>query len=195
MGTIRVLDYEIEHRPGKTPLEWLLVSNTDSMTATGQAQSATWMRVRDLMPPKEGTFAVPLDSDHVKVQQEVWNAIRPQYEAKRDMQNVTIDGTPLAAWGGATAKQIVALNQIGVLSVEQLADLSEAVLQSPIIPHLRELRSQAIQWRQGRPAAELNARLEELERKNAALEAALNDQGEEGEEPRRRPGRPRKEAA
>jgi predicted RecB family nuclease len=186
MGTIRVLQYDQELRLGRTPVEWVLIANTDSMSSSG-AQSTTWMRVRDLIPPP-ASQNIALDSEHMMVQQAIWDVIRPQYEALRDQGEIPEHGTSLAAWGGASAQQIKTLRQVGVMTIEQLADLSDTVMAAPVLPNLRDLRTQAKQWLEGRPQAEMLARLAALEAQNQLLTEQLDS----GEPVKRKPGRPRK---
>lgn len=184
MGTIRVLQYDQETRLGKPPVEWLLIANTDTLTANG-AGSSTWMRVRDLIPPA-ASQNMASDSDHMQVQHAIWDVIRPQYEALRDQGEIPENGTALAAWGGASAQQIKTLRQYGVLTIEQLAELSDTIMATAFLPNLRDLRTQARQWLEGRPQAEMMARLAALEAQNEALSAQIEDG------PKRGPGRPRK---
>lgn len=118
---------------------------------------------------------------------------------------ITAEGTPLEEWPQITRSQVNELKHVGVLSVEVLAEVSDANIQR-LGPGYTQLRLRARQYleasaddAQATAAAREREALEErvrlLEEENAALrdraEAQPKDENEKTNEAARR-GRPRK---
>jgi hypothetical protein len=188
---IRVIEFKTEYRAGKEPLDWVHFTGSDSYSETGQVTSSTWERVKKLIPPAQ----LENDGDGLKMAslRHTWSQIEPHYEAWRAGNVLPESGTPLAAWGGVNASQISALKGIGIQTVEALAGLKDSGLPA-ILPNMRELRSMAQGWMEGRPQAERDAKMAELEAQNAAMMemlAELKAERDDTEEKPRR-GRPPK---
>jgi len=137
----------------------------------------------------------------------IWQVIAPIYKRWKEGQDAPIDGTPLAAWPGATPQLVKALSSVNVRSVEDLARMEDSAIMKIAWPNLRDKQKQARAYLDAQistagVAAE-NAKLKEevefLREEMAALRAALEAEPEEDvqavtEQPRRR-GRPPKIAA
>jgi hypothetical protein len=68
-----------------------------------------------------------------------WTMIEPRYEAWKRGQEPVESGTPLAAWSGVQPSQIDALKMRSIYTVEELAKLNDAAINSIGLPHMRML--------------------------------------------------------
>ena len=68
----------------------------------------------------------------------VWQVIEPYYKRWKDNQSAPVDGTPLAAWPGATPQLVKALEPANIRSVEDLARMEDSAISRISIPGLRE---------------------------------------------------------
>lgn len=163
---IRVIEFKTEYRPGKDPVDWVLFASTDSVTDTGQMAAATWERVGKLRPPE----SIENDAGGLKMaaMRYLWGAIEPRYDAWKQGESIPEHGTPLAAWGGVSAAQANVLKGIGIKTVEDLAALSDSNFKA-VLPNMRDLRTLARQWLEGRPQVEREAEIAELKAQNAAM--------------------------
>ena len=72
-----------------------------------------------------------------------WQVIRPYYERWKAGQTSDIEGTPLAAWPGATKELVKALTPANIRSVEDLSRMEDSAIQKISIPNLRRIQQQA----------------------------------------------------
>lgn len=72
-----------------------------------------------------------------------WEALKPYYDRWKAGQEAPIDGTPLAAWPGATPHLVKALEPYHIRSVEDLADLTDGTLAKIPLPGIRNFRGNA----------------------------------------------------
>jgi len=120
----------------------------------------------------------------------------PQYYAKfkKGQQDVYDGGTPLKEWPPMRPSQIAELNALNVYTVDQLARVPDNNLDR-LGPGARALRDKAAAWLKASEdtgeIARLIAANKQLEARVLELEERLAG-GEEPQEERRRPGRPRK---
>jgi hypothetical protein len=186
---IRVIRFKTEYNAGKPPVDWVEFTSSDAVNDSGQAMHTTWEMVKRIMPPD----AIANDDGGFKMaaMRSQWNQIGPEYEAWKSGEELPEQGTPLAAWPGVNVDQAVALRSIGLKTVEAVANLSEAILSKPILPNMRELKRQAAMWIDGQGNAALAVQIAELQAQNAAMLEMLAEKADE--EPKRGPGRPRKE--
>lgn len=76
-------------------------------------------------------------------QDPIWLALKPYYDNWKAGKTAPIDGTPLAAWPGATPQLVKALEPFHMRSIEDLANLTDATLDKVPIPGIRAFRKQA----------------------------------------------------
>ncbi len=126
--------------------------------------------------------------------------IAPAYKRWKDNQSAPVDGTPLAAWPGATPSLVKALEPLNIRSVEDLALMEDSSLQKVSIPRLRDMQKQARAYLEAQKstagvAAEnlklkerVEAQASEIAELRAAVNALAEKQGEQSE--KRKPGRP-----
>jgi hypothetical protein len=135
-----------------------------------------------------------------------WDAIRPAYEAWKAGREAPEDGTPLSAWTTSGMSE----------TVEALAALNEAHISRLAIPGLRGFIQSAQRFVASADSRSFAENLAEKEREIHAQQARMDDVVEQNKllaqridematmiasqqavkaEPKRGPGRPRKEAA
>lgn len=73
----------------------------------------------------------------------VWEALKPYYERWKAGQEAPVNGTPLAAWPGATPHLVKALEPYHIRSVEDLADLTDGTMARIPLPGIRSFRETA----------------------------------------------------
>jgi hypothetical protein len=129
----------------------------------------------------------------------IWQVIKPYYDRWKEGQGAPIDGTPLAAWPGATPQLVKALEPANIRSVEDLARMEDSSISKLAIPHLREKQKQARAYLEAMISTsavasenlKLRETVEAMQARMAELEGALKDMEAEEEAPKRR-GRPPK---
>ena len=127
-----------------------------------------------------------------------WAQIETAYKAWKSGNEIPVDGTPLAAWSGLNAAQANVFRSMGIKSVEMIANMNDAVMQRVQLPGVREIIRQAEVFLESKGDAEMAERMAKMEAHNAALSEQLEAAMallEQKTEPKRGPGRPRKEEA
>lgn len=137
-----------------------------------------------------------------------WTAIKPFYDGWKSGQETPINGTPLAAWPGATPQLVKALEPYHIRSVEDLADLTDGTMARIPLPGIRGIRDNAKAYVAAlSTTAPIAGEVATLREQNANYENRINelemlvkslaaDKGIDlADEPKRGPGRPRKVAA
>ena len=191
--TIRVLAFETQYSAAGQATDWVHFTSGDAFSEAGQVTHSTWEKVSRLIPPAH------IDNDDAGAKMQAlrgqWSQIEPHYEAWKAGSEIPDDGTPLGAWPGVSSAQADVLRKVGLNTVQKLAAAPEAMLARPPLPNMRELRSQALLWLEGRDKATLERQLEEQRDQIAAMMEMLAERTEPQAEPEKRgPGRPRKEA-
>jgi hypothetical protein len=130
----------------------------------------------------------------------IWQALKPYYDHWKQGKDTPINGTPLAAWPGATPQLVKALEPYHIRSVEDLAKIEDSTMNRLGVPGIRVLKSNALAFLEAQQntaavAGEV-AQLRELALSQAneidELKAMVNRLTPEE---KRGPGRPRKEQA
>ena len=131
----------------------------------------------------------------------IWQVIRPAYERWKAGQERPVDGTPLAAWPGATPQLVKALTPANIRSVEDVAQMEDSAISKLAIPNLRKLQQNARAFLEAQKStAQVSGEVVKLRNENEALKAkvdelmeAVNALAASDDEPKRR-GRPPKAA-
>jgi hypothetical protein len=190
---IRVLGFKQTMRPNGDILDWVNFTSGDGITETGEPAFATWMEVRRITPPE----FIENDTEGLKMAalRSQWAQIEPHYLAWKAGHEITEAGTPLGVWPAITNDEAESLRAAGIRTVEDVAALTEDRLARPILPRLRDLKRQAGLFIEKMGDAEMKAEIAKLQEQNAAmLEMLAERKAEEaGDQPKRGPGRPRKD--
>ena len=169
--------------------------------AVGMAgKSTTVARIADLRRVREAP-----DPDDVasNIAKQRWEFIERHYIAWKSNQAVPEHGTPLAAWPGITAAQAEIFRQIGLRSVEDIANATDSVINRVQLPGVRDSQQNAKAFLESRDAARTADDLAQKDRQIAALSEQLEElrqiviaqsqaQPADGEDAPRRRGRPPK---
>lgn len=73
----------------------------------------------------------------------IWQALKPYYDAWKAGKEAPVNGTPLAAWPGATPHLVKALIPFHIKSVEDLAALEEGTMARCGVPSIRKMKANA----------------------------------------------------
>ena len=73
----------------------------------------------------------------------IWHALKPYYEAWKSGKDAPVNGTPLAAWPGATPALVKALAPFHIKSVEDLAVIEEGTINRCGVPGIRVMKTNA----------------------------------------------------
>ena len=183
MSQFVVLGFKAEYR-GETCVDWVEIA------PSGEAfeRTHTWHRVKDLMPP-ERVDDTRADSAAYKLMLARWEAIGPKYDAWKRNEAVPETGTPLGAWAGVSPEQAAHLRNMGIMTVEDVRDMSEGAFSRLPFPNARKLPQLAAAFLSSRGEAAKDAELAEMRERMAIMEEMIAAQMPE----KRGPGRPRKQ--
>lgn len=134
----------------------------------------------------------------------IWLALKPYYDHWKAGKEAPVDGTPLAAWPGATPQLVKALESYHVRSVEDLSNLTDGTMDKVPVPGIRAFRTNARAFVEAqKTTAPVAGKIAALEGENADLKRDLAemkellrslaaDRDEQMVVERRGPGRPKK---
>lgn len=153
----------------------------------GQASySTTCARIADIMPKEDR------NDEHVLA---LWNAVEPAYSEWKKGNEIPETGMALGAWPALTPEQAAVFRSAGVLTVEDVAAMTETTMGRVRLPDVRGWRDLAHTFLNSRDASEAaeamarkDAEMAELRAEFEAMKAML------AEQPKRR-GRPPKDEA
>lgn len=184
---LRVIEFKTEYRPGRDPVDWVLVGPAGADFLKTQ----TWHRIKDIRPPESPDRNMKESASYQDIIAK-WSVIGPQYEAWREGEEIPETGTPLAAWAGVSPEQVKALHAMGIRTVEDVRDAGEAAVRDLRFPNAKQLPSLAKEFLEGADSSKKDAKIAELEERMAAMAEMLEAQlAEKPDAPKR--GRPRKE--
>jgi hypothetical protein len=190
-------DYEPDAaNPGKLkPVDWV-----QWIKQGDQHQSTISEKIARLM----GGMRVGGDGNEKFYQPDiVWSVIGPAYEAWKRKEDAPVDGTPLEAWPGVTHEQVRVFKGANLVSVEDIAAMTESTLLRIGIPNIRGIKQKAqafmeAQRSQSQIEAVIAGDRETIAKQAtelAEMRALLQElSAAQGETARRGPGRPPKQA-
>lgn len=130
----------------------------------------------------------------------LWDVIGPSYEAWKKGEVLPEGGTPLAVWNGCTPEMAKALRAFDVKTVEDIADLTEAMVQKIGLGGLYPVRTAAKRYVEAKDTRDIAVALTQKDEQIAAMQQQMDEmmalvRAQSGDVEKRRPGRPRKEDA
>jgi hypothetical protein len=179
------VDFRTEYRAGKEPRDMVLLA------PAGEAFERTqvWHPVETLRPTGK------LQGEMGRIQAGRWAVIEPAYNAWKKGEEVPENGTPLAAWPGVNQDQAKFLRTKGIVSVEQVRDMSDSTIEMLPFPGRRDLPKLAKAFLEAQKDSDLAAENARLEERIAAMEQMLLESGKVDDEPKKRgPGRPKRKS-
>ena len=138
-----------------------------------------------------------------------WEFIKPKYEAWKAGQEAPLDGTPLAVLNSIPQEQAEFLRTRSVRTIEELAGLTDTHIDRMKISGLRNWIAEAKRWLEAADSRKAMAAMAQKDREIAEQQEQINllmskmdelagmvaqRNIDEAAEPKRAPGRPRKEA-
>jgi hypothetical protein len=136
-----------------------------------------------------------------KYNSQEWSYIEPFYKAWKANEAAPVNGTPLAAWPGATPAMIKILGNVNIKTVEDFCLMEDSAISKLAMPGLRDKQRICRQFLESmRNIAPQAAKLAKMEEENELLRLRLDEQAKQIEQlvaatEKRGPGRPRKEEA
>jgi hypothetical protein len=136
----------------------------------------------------------------------IWQALEPAYDAWKKGKTAPIDGTPLAAWPGATPQLVKALEPYHIRSVEDLAAIEDSVMNRTGVPGIRGFKNNAAAYIDAQKTTSVVAgEISVLRNEKEAMQSEINElkelvkslaaeQGVKVTDEKRPVGRPRKVA-
>lgn len=181
---IRIIDFETVYPSAEMPIG----KETDyvSFSAVGNAKyQVTRMRIVDAKRDLTG----------------LWDVIGPHYDAWKKGEELPEGGTPLAAWNGCTAAMAKTLKSFDIRTVEDIAELTEAMVQKIGLGGLYPVRLAAKRWVEASATRDIaealgekDEQIQAMQEQMAEMMALIRQRGDNIEEPvKRRPGRPRRD--
>jgi hypothetical protein len=170
--TIRVLGFKVEYiddpKGGDKQIarDWVEYAPISALLTT-----RIWDMVHKMRPPER----IRGDDDGKKMDfmRYRWAMIEPAYTAWKSGQDIPLDGTPLGAWPGVTAEQVMAIQRLGIRTVEEVAGMSDSVITKLPIPNPRELVKQARAFLEATDRGAAAKRLADQDSKIEALQEQL----------------------
>lgn len=151
----------------------------------GYDRTATWHRVKSLIPPEDPDQAVR-SSQSYQAMRARWDIIGPAYDAWKKGTELPETGTPLAAWSAITPSMADALKRMGIYTVEEISEMSHETAAVLNFPDAIKLPKLALQFLENIPSAEMQEELESANERIAEMEkmiAELMSKEEEDSKP------------
>jgi hypothetical protein len=201
-----VLKQEREERmPFIVPEEFWIDYETQADGSTRAVEWVRWVKKGMQNPAtiveKISRLSKPAKNGQVALE---WQVLKSYYDSWKSGQSAPIDGTPLAAWPGATPQLVKALTPCNIRSVEDLAEMEDAAIARVSIPGLRDKQKQAKAFLEAKATTagvsaelvELRDKLESRDREVQELRELIEKfaiKKDEADEAPKRRGRPPKQ--
>jgi hypothetical protein len=184
---LNIVEFKTQYRATKDPVDWVLISPI----GPDLDKTQTWHRVDKIRPPENVDDNVR-DSLSYQDMAAKWSVIGPAYEAWKSGNELPETGTPLDAWSGVTRDQAKFMKDMGVRTVEDVRDMSDATMEKLRIPNARALPGLAKKYLEGESAAVKDAKIAEMAEQMRVMQEMLEEQAK----PKRgRPAKKENEAA
>lgn len=140
------------------------------LCAVGMADKATTIMPLSVFK-KLRPIADPVNDQAAIMMHEIWNVVRPAYEAFKQGQEVPDNGTPLAAWPGITPEQASVLRGAGFCTVEDVAQATDSTIGRIQLPGARLIVENAQRFLKAQDKAQVASELAAKDEQIAALKA------------------------
>lgn len=171
-SNVRVIKFWTKYKPdgaggfkGVDMVEYCAVGKANMATTV-----ATVASLGKLLPLEPGDENMAIMMAHAR-----WNSIKPQYDAWKEGRETPIDGTALAAWPGISSDQAEFLRNMGIRTVEEIADASDSIITKIPFPGARELRSSAQAFLKSADKTKVASEITNLTEQNRALTEQLEE--------------------
>ena len=178
---IRVLEFKTKYTNGKEH-DWVLYA-----PASNIKDAQTWERVDRLKPlddddDKHRRDPMGTKKMHMKA---VWSFIEPAYKAWKSGNELPETGTPLVAWSAVNAAQVAEFKKVGIKTVEDVAGITDGVIQKIKLPQVARLRGLAVDYLASADSVELAQEVADTKEQLAVAMALMEQMKAEMNKPKR----------
>lgn len=171
-SNVRVIKFWTKYKPdgkggfnGIDMVEYCAVGKANMATTV-----ATVSSLGKLLPMEPGDENMAVMMAHAR-----WNSIKPQYDAWKEGRETPVDGTALAAWPGITSDQADFLRNMGIRTVEEIADASDSIITRIPFPGAREMRTSAQAFLKSADKVKVAGEITDLQSQNQNLKDQLEE--------------------
>lgn len=180
-----VVEFKTEYPVGKAPYDVVCVAPAGE----GFTRCQTWLRISEIKPKGTDEISPELsESLTYQAQKGRWSVIGPKYEAWKQSNEIPETGMALAAWAGVSKEIADILRRQGIMTVEDVSQMTPDAAAKLPMPNARKLPKMAADYLSSRKDEAVIEENEALRERIAAMEEMLADLagGKRG------PGRPKK---
>lgn len=166
----------------KIPVDWVSYGNA---VIKGVASNNVMVsdKVRRLDPANFKIYPGQDGGAGMALVRERWAAIEPHYRAWKEGREVTVDGTPLAAWATLRSEEVDTLLQFRIATVEAVSKMTDTQCSQLPLPNAWGLRDLAKKFLETLDASKASEREQALMDRIAHLESVLTGPSIEKEVP------------
>lgn len=157
--------------PNIIPLEFWIEYKPQSDGSMKEEERVKWIR--------RGTTGSDTSEAVFRLQREngpIWQTLKPYYDHWKAGVEAPLNGTPLAAWPGATPHLVKALASVHIKTVEDLANIEESVMNRIAVPGMRGFKTNAQAFVQAQKSTAIVAgEIAELRQAMSAKDAEIDE--------------------
>lgn len=140
--TIRVMQFKTEFRRNKQTKEPEAIDWVEYAPVHSMQNTRIWSRVDHMRPPEQ-PFEHDDEGDRMAFIRHRWEMIEKAYKAWKNEEEFPVDGTPLGMWPGINPDQADAFRKVGILTIEDVATMPDALMSKIPMPNVRTLKTAA----------------------------------------------------
>lgn len=169
--SLRIIEFWTDFRPARDGSEMRPIDMV-AYAPIGQADRSITVEMVSTLGKVVPLSTAP-DNPAVKLANERWDVIGPAYKAWKAGEDLEVDGTPLAAWPGISPSQARGLQAIGIRSVEEVAGMTDAIINRVPFPGARVLKESAAAFLHSFDKTRTAAEITQLNEQNQILKDEL----------------------
>ncbi len=156
----------------KIPVDWVSYGPA-VVQGVASNNNAITDKVRRLQPENFKILPGQDGGLMMKMVRERWEAIEPAYKAWKEGREMTVDGTPLAAWTALRSEEVDVLLSYKIASVEMVAGMTDTQCSQLPLPNAWGLRDLAKTFLATNKAGEDSEQIAELKRQIEHLQGVV----------------------
>jgi len=168
--TIRVIGFKTEYsrdKDGKArAIDWVEYAPVHAIMS-----NRVWARIEHMRPPEQ----IADDNEGLRMAflQHRWAMIEKAYQAWKTGEEIPVDGTPLGMWPGINPEQAALFRKVGLVTVEDVATMPDALMSKIPMPNVRALKTAAAVFLEHTDRAEIASEMAALKERTQGLEEQL----------------------
>jgi len=186
---MHIIDFEARYKPDGTEVHWVSYAQSPI-----EAMSSVTVCPVAHVKPKLAENGEPSDQNDEAVLFRWSEFFEPAYSAWLVGGEVPENGMAIAAWPAMSKAQAAAFRRAGVVTVEDVAGLTDSEMEKVRIPGMHTVREQAKQFLESRDVVKAAEDIAAKDREIAELRATVDALAAKDVQ-KRGPGRPRRDAA